>query len=374
MIFRKIKLLVTSIVIFLIALPVFAVDEYISDLYKKIDQIFIVQSESQLNSLLADNNEDRNYYLIENYTEKKIRRLIVNNDYDFAMTAIIVVIENNLDNEQAVEMYSVIADAYKVQQEHEAELEYQRQLELARIENEKEKQRASVEKEYVAAKNTSSGKSVYVTGKETKLTSYKWKISIGLADFVYLHDAASGINSVHYGPALGFNYEYSLPNKTAVGAEFFAGIQPLGIAKDKCLVPLIGDIDAKLKIAPSALPNLFISAGFGMMLSQKASNQTNTTLVANTLYTPIVGLKYERIPLGSFKLDIGADWYAGHLFYNDINFAMGAEANVQIPFADLDRVSLSFNLGLRDKLLIKDAGLENRASLILAIGAENVIR
>lgn len=374
MIFRKIKVFTILVLLFSFALPAFAVEEYISDIYKKIDQIFIIQSEDQLNTLLSDNNEDRNYYLIENYTEKKIRRLIVNNEYDFAMTAIIIVIENNLDNEQAVEMYSVIADAYKVQQEHEAELEYQRQLELARIEKEKEKQRVNVEKEYVAAKNTNSGKSVYVTGKETKLTSYRWKVALGLADFVYLHDNSNNINSLHYGPSLSFNYEYMLESKTIIGAELFAGVQPIGMAEEKSLVPLIGDIDVKLKLSPSLIPNMFITTGFGVVLSQKDANQKKTNLIVGTMYTPIVGIKYERISLGTVKVDLGAEWYAGHLFYDNINFAMGAEANAQIPFADLDKVSLNFNIGLRDKVLVKASGLENRASLILAIGAENVIK
>lgn len=374
MIFRKIKVYTILVLLFSFALPAFAVEAYISDIYKKIDQIFIIQSEDQLKTLLSDNNEDSNYYLIENYTEKKIRRLIVNNEYDFAMTAIIIVIENNLDNEHAVEMYSVIADAYKVQQEHEAELEYQRQLELARIEKAKEKQRVNVEKEYVAAKNTNSGKSVYVTGKETKLTSYRWKVALGLADFMYLHDNSSNINSLHYGPSLSFNYEYMLESKTIIGAELFAGVQPIGIAEEKSLVPLIGDIDVKLKLSPSLIPNMFITTGFGVVLSQKDANQKKTNLIAGTMYTPIVGIKYERISLQNVKVDLGAEWYAGHLFYDNINFAMGAEANAQIPFADLDKVSLNFNIGLRDKVLVKASGLENRASLILAIGAENVIK
>ena len=104
------------------------------------------------------------------------------------------------------------------------------------------------------------------------------------------------------------------------------------------------------------------------------ANQKKTNLIAGTMYTPIVGIKYERISLGNVKVDLGAEWYAGHLFYDNINFAMGAEANAQIPFADLDKVSLNFNIGLRDKVLVKASGLENRASLILAIGAENVIK
>ena len=66
------------------------------------------------------------------------------------MTAIIIVIENNLDNEQAVEMYSIISEAYEVQKAYETEQEQKRQLELARIEMEKEKQRVNVDKKYVS--------------------------------------------------------------------------------------------------------------------------------------------------------------------------------------------------------------------------------
>ena len=48
--------------------------------------------------------------------------------------------------------------------------------------------------------------------------------------------------------------------------------------------------------------------------------------------------------------------------------------NVAIPFAELEKVKLNLNIGLRDKFFLKDEGMENRASLILAIGVENVVR
>jgi len=157
---RKLKILSFTVLFLFFCGKLFAVDEYVSDIYKQIDTCFSAKDEEKLNSVLAKNSNDKNYYLIENYTQKKIRRLIVNNDYDFAMSATLALIENNLDNEDAVEMYSVISDAYEIQRKHEAELEHQRQLELARIELEKEKQRGSVEKEYVSATKTSSGSSV----------------------------------------------------------------------------------------------------------------------------------------------------------------------------------------------------------------------
>ena len=127
MFYKKIKTLIFGMIFLAVSHPLFAVDEYISKIYKQLDKIFYEKSENELNNVLSNNSQDRNYYLIENYTEKKIRRLIVNNDYDFAMTAIIIVIENNIDNEQAVEMYSLIAEAYEVQKNYELEQEQLRQ-------------------------------------------------------------------------------------------------------------------------------------------------------------------------------------------------------------------------------------------------------
>ena len=147
---RKIKILSIAVLFMFFSGSLFALEEYVSDVYKQIDTCFSAKDEDKLNSVLARNVNDKYYYLMENYTQKKIRRLIVNNDYDFAMTATLALIENNLDNEEAVEMYSVISDAYEIQRKHEAELEQKRQLELARIQIEKEKQREGVEKEYVA--------------------------------------------------------------------------------------------------------------------------------------------------------------------------------------------------------------------------------
>lgn len=377
MICKKLKFLILSLVFILTANSLFAVEEYVSQIYKQLDQIFIEKSEDKLSAVLEDNSSDKYYYLIENYTEKKIRRLIVNNDYDFAMTAIIVVIDNNLENEQAVEMYTVIAEAYEVQQKHEAELEYQRQLELARIEKAKEAQRGNVEKEYVAATNASTGKTVYVTGKETKLVRYNLKGSMGLADVTWLMDQKSEMSTFHYGPALELNYGYTTDAKSVIGFDAFGSIQflSMGNLKDeKQLIPLLADADLSLKYAPAAFPLFNIRAGFGLAFTGKTDYQNLFSPIADTIYSPTIGVKLENIPVGDSKFTVGADWLAGHLFYKNIKFAMGAAMNFAMPFAELEKIKLSLNIGLRDKVLVKDTGIENRASVILAIGAENVIR
>lgn len=371
---RKLKALSALILLSIFSSKAFALEEYVSEIYKQIDSCFTAKDETKLNDVLSKNTKDKYYYLIENYTQKKIRRLIVNNDYDFAMEATLVLIENNLDNEEAVEMYSVISDAYEIQRKHEAELEYQRQLELARIEAEKEKQRGNVEKEYVSATKTSGG-AVYVTGKETKLTSYNWKAALGMVNLLHLFDAQGEISSFHYGVSLDFRYEYTLENKMIIGTDAFAGFQFLGFAEDDKLVPLIGDIDLALKAAfPQISQRLFFRMGFDSLIAGKSKTAPDTQWVVGNFYSPTLGIKFERIPLGGIKVDLGADWLAGHLFMKDVTAAGAASLNVEIPFAEMEKVKLNFNFGVRDKFFLKKDGLENRASVIMAIGVENVIR
>ena len=374
---RRIKTFFSVMIFLFASVSLYAVDEYISKIYKQLDKIFQEKSENALNNVLSDNNQDKNYYLIENYTEKKIRRLIVNNDYDFAMTAIIIVIENNLDNEQAVEMYSIISEAYEVQKAYETEQEQKRQLELARIEMEKEKQRVNVDKKYVSTSKTDTGKSVYISGKETKLSSYSWKAMLGFLDLAWLMESTSGLNNLAYGVSLSGRYEYTFPNDVIFGGEIFADGHFLSFTQEKeSIIPVFGEVEGLLKFSTAEISkNLFFRLGFGGIYTGKDSKAVNTVSIADTLLTPIVGVNFQKIKLPFANLDIGADWYAGHLFaQSNLNFAMGVNMNLEFAFASMDEVALNLNIGLRDKIFVKQGGFENRASLIFAVGVENVVK
>ena len=371
---KNMRKILSILIVLTLSTSLFAVEEYVSEIYKQIDACFTAKDEAKLNTVLAKNTKDKYYYLIENYTQKKIRRLIVNNEYDFAMEATLALIENNLDNEEAVEMYTVISDAYDIQRKHEAEVEFQKQQEEKRLQAAKEKQRGSVEKEYVSATKTSSG-SVYVSGKETKLTSNNWKIAFGLVNLGYLMEPKGEINSLHYGVAGDFRFERTIDKKCIIGTDIFGGVHFLGMADKEKIVPLLGDFDAAVKAAFMQFTKyLFIRAGFDAIITGKSKTATDTIYVVDNFYSPYVGIKLEGIPLGKLKVDLGADWLAGHLFNKDVKLAAGGALNVEIPFAELEKVKLNFNIGVRDKLFMKDTGMENRASLLLAIGVENVVR
>ena len=370
---KKLKVLIASLLMFFSTASMFAVEEYVSKIYKNIDLIFVSKSGTDLNKVLSENTDDKYYYLIENYTEKKIRRLIVNSDYDFAMEAIVIVIENNLDNEQAVEMYNVISEAYAVQQEHEKQEELKRQQEIARIEAEKEKKRAAVDKEYVAAAKTKGG-SVYVSGKETKLTSYQWKASLGLADLEHLLDMEKGFSNLYYGPSVDFNYNYITP-AGIIGVDVFGGLNVFGFDEPSTKqVTSVIDANAFAKIAFPFAKHFFIRGGFAALISAMPKEVVGTVNILEPLYTPAIGIKIERIKIGVSEFDIGVDWYAGQLWTPGLNLAAGGYFNIAFPYAELERVKLTFNLGYKDNFFIKDTGFENRGSIILAIGVENVIK
>ncbi len=367
---RHIIKVFTAIFFLTLISPLFAVEEYVSEIYKEIDAVFVKKSEKELSAILQKNQNDPYYYLIENYTEKKIRRLIVANDYDFAMVATEVVIENNLDNERAVEMYSTIVDAYEVQKEYEQKEEEKRQKEQARIEKQKESKRAGVEKQYVSTK-TAGGGSVYVSGKDVQAASSAWKAALGVANVSFLMEEESGVNARNYGISATVTSEHFL-EKISIGCDAGLDFKFLDLGSGESKIPLMLDFDFIPKIGfPSFFRNLFLRAGFAGMKTGKQKDSTKTDNVIGNFYTPVLGLQIEDFKIGPTELTANFDYYIGHLYYNDVTSAMAAGANLAIPFTNLDQVKLTFNVGVKDKIFLKESGLENRANIILAIGAEN---
>lgn len=348
--------------------PLFAVEAYVSDLYKAIDVAFVSKSDEDLDAILRKNQGDDNYYLLENYAMKKIRRLLIASDYEFAMKADLVVIDNNLDNTDAVEMYASIVASLEIQQENERLQEEKRQAELRRLEAEKEKQRGSAEKEFNALK-TSSGDDVYLSRKDQKYTSTWWTIRFGLADVALVSEADSGYFSARYGICADFMYEYSYDTLMIgfdAGGEF--GLLPLSNGDDTML--------ASLTLAPKVgyrkfSKYLFLRAGFSALLN---IGENDDSSLYGDFYTPLVGVEFNHLKAGSAEFSGNVDYYAGHLFRDDLKAALGGALNLSYPFAEMEKVKVDFSIGLKDQLLIKNSGVENRAGIILAIGVENVAK
>lgn len=351
-------------------LPAVALDAYVTVIYREVDIAFVNKSEKELDGVLGKNNEDRNYYLIENYTMKKIRHLIVNEEYNFASQATLVVIDNNLDNMEAVDLYATISAALQKQEEQQRIVEERKKLELAKFEAEKAKQKAKVEKDYVTVQSA-SGEAVYLKEKYEKLTSTFWSAKFGMFDGTYIVDTENSYDSFRYGISGDGTYEYSFDN-LMIG--FDAGA-------DACIIPFTGDdgtIIGNIEIMPKIGFNSFskkisFRGGFASVF-RVDSGEKNTSTLTNTVYSPAFGIGLNHIHLGSATLSMSADYLLGTLAYGDLKAGINSKLNVAIPMTTMDKIKLTFNLGVKDTLFVKNSGIENRAGFILAIGAENVIK
>lgn len=370
--FIRLKKFIAAVLLCFTASSLFAVEEYVSKIYKDIDIIFVEKSDEKLNDILQDNKDDKYYYLIENYAEKKIRRLIVVNDYEFAMSAIVVVIENNLDNEEAVEMYSTIADAYAVQLEYEEKQEQLRQQELARIEGEKDKQRGNADKEYVASKTADGNTAVYVSGKETKSSNQECDFAFGLVNFSVVNELDSGFMGTNYGISANINYVYNL-DKTMFGIDAYGALNFLAIGNQDESLPLLVDINLAAKYGNAKLSkNAFARAGITVINTGKNPNATTTVNVADALISPILGIELNKVQLGGMKFSMNLDYLLGTIWTQGYKAGAQGVFDFAIPYAKLERVNLYFHVGVKDTFFVKDSGMENRACVILAVGAENV--
>ena len=185
----------------------FGIDIYVSELYQEIDIAFLNHSDVELDRILGSNQDDENYYLLENYTLKKIRRLVVKKDYEFALQTNLIVIDNNLDNSEAVEMYSIIANALEEQKKIQQREEALRLAEKAKLEEEMQRQRILVTKEFSTAVNQ-TGDSVFVRSKDERYSASTWKFMFGMFNGVLVSDSANSYNSFRYGISADYNYEY----------------------------------------------------------------------------------------------------------------------------------------------------------------------
>ena len=370
---NRIKTIFFILIFISLATSLFAVDEYVSNIYKEIDESFAKKSEEVLNEILQKYQNDKNYYLIENYAQKKVRRLVLSDEYNFAMSAIVIIIENNLDNESALELYSMISDAYD-EQKHQEELALQaEQAKAQKIEVAKERQRGSVDKEYISTATTSGGQ-VYISGADTKLSHSSWLIDFGLMNFSNLINTSYDpmYNGFNYGVSLEYSYVYSNQDKTfGIDTDFAGNFLAVGDGSND--TPILAGMELVPKMAWNNFSKKFFLrfGAVALATGKSAEAETSRNNIMDNFYSPALGFSLERLMLGTSYINLNMDYLPGHLFYEDVKAAASAKASLTIPFGQTEKFNMILKIGIKDYFFVKSEGIENRASFVLAIGAEN---
>lgn len=381
---KTLKCALFTVLFFCLTSSVFAVEEYVSRVYKEIDVVFVKRSDSELDSILKENIDDKYYYLMENYSKKKVRRLLIDNEYEFAMSAIYIIIDNNIDgdfeDEDAIDLYSTISEAYEIQQQYELAQAIKAAEEQAKKEAEKEKLRTVVEKDYKVA-TTSEGKRVYLSSVDERSSSYRWDMKFGMIDFGVT--TAQKLSSPVFGEGISLEgtYEYTIPDSLVVGGDVYGDFKFMQFNNG----PLNFNFEIAPKIAFSKLsPNLFLRFGFSDLGIMKSSANNGVSIseeikkvqdaLSDSIVSPFVGIQFNNVKVGATQLSLDANYLLAGLINNQYQGA-SFKFYASTPFAEMEKVRLMFNIGVRDTLLLmKAGGVQNHASVIFGFGVENVIR
>lgn len=353
--------------------------------FKKIDEAIVSRSSEAVSKVLSDNKNSPDYPMIENYTLKKTRQLIITDNLEFARQTSLAVIDNNIENFDAVELYSYIDKAILNQQAANQAAENRRRLEEERIaaRNAKSKQQLASRGNYQLV-NTASGQEVYVNEQQASFSPLSWTVKLGLADFVYQKITDPDYSSLKYGLAFGANMFYP-SERIIIGADIFADAHIVTFStsgglettkereKEKPqeffltarLVPQIAFADFSKYI--------FLRAGVSAHML--ASNDTDRTGTTKTFISPVAGIAFDNLPLGEATLRFFYDYDIGHLFYDSIKSAMEFGGSIMLPMTVNDKTKVGIELGAQDLLIMRDeGGIENRTKIIFAIGVGNVTK
>ena len=177
---------------------VFAQTVVPDSVYREIDSI-ILQPQAPGLSLVLSNHSDKPWYpRLEDYVLKRSRQLVIQDNLDQAKVVSLAVIDNNLDNVDAVDLYQSVQRAIENRAKDTRKEEERAALALHKQQVKESKVREEVEKTYRAVVNPTSGKKVYLDQDiNTQYRNYNWDFLVGLANVAHVSDPVQ--SSIKYG-------------------------------------------------------------------------------------------------------------------------------------------------------------------------------
>ncbi len=371
MIKQNISWLAAFTIIFFLILPVYAQNEDLSVVYLELDAAFSSKSADSINAILKNNQKSSNYTLYEKYTMKKTRQLIIEDDLSFAKDASLVIIDNNLENYDAVELYSYIDKAIANEVAYQAEQERQRQLaaEKQAIAEAKIRRQIQNSGSYQNV-STVSGQTIYMKDTETAAGGTNWIFTIGIADLLFQNVSDTSFTSFKYGLCVGFDFLMNTES-CIIGADISGSFNMLTNNTDEKEQEYTGSFKFVPEIAFATFArHVFLRAGFAGFYM--GSNNRKITGSAPTFYSPVIGVGLNRITIGKNRISAFYDFLPGTFAYDSINTAMDMGTSILVPLAKNGATEIGVKLGFSDLLLMKDEGIDNRFKAVIGIGVGNV--
>jgi hypothetical protein len=349
----------------LLAVSVMLCAQVVPDaVYRQADEALAEEGVPKLSPLLRKSTASPWYPRLESYIMKKTRQLVIQNEMDRAKAVSLALIDNNLDNKEAVDLYQSIQETIARRENEDKKASDRETVNTFKQAATETKIKKDIAKTYKTATNTATGKKVYLDQDfNNTYRSYTWDFMLGLANIGYVQDSTG--QNFKYGLSGSGSFFYHGEDFT-IGADIEGGGMMLTLSGDDGL-NWTGAGVASLS-AHAISKYFFFRGGYAAFAYDSGSLEKSETVFT----TPVAGLGFRDVHMGeSGRFRMALDYYPGHLLEEDMIVAVGANIGLSFVLAKMQDFDFIFHTGFADNVFLYSDGLKNDAKLILAVGVGN---
>ena len=360
------KKYICSLIIFLccIVSTVFAQNAASSDVYRRIDGAIKMEKVDVLTKILQEYKGKTEYQEIESYILKSSRELLIQNQLDLASSITLALVDNNLDNFEAVNLYSSIEKAIAKREAQLAAQKEQEQIALLKKQEQTEKNKDRINKEFKVLTNLKTGETIYLdSDTNTRYSKHSWGFYLGFINAAFLIDAQD--LSIKYGTSVDANFVYQ-GEKVALGLEALGDIMFIGFSGQQGTAT---NFNTTALFAINRLSkNFFFRLGGTGTISRFYDAENIKGYLPEYFIGPTFGFGFKDIRIKKSFLNTSLDYNFAHLFHPNVYTSLNFALNFLLPVAELNSMNVCLNVGLRDGIAFTKTGLYNQAKIVLSFG------
>ncbi len=331
-------------------------------LVESIDIAFLRQSRSELSRVLEQTQTAPLYSDVETYVIKKIREALIFNRLEFAHFASLSLININLDNFEALDLYTRIGKALDAR---EAKHKQEEEVRLAQLEVEKKQAdpiRENFEPEF-EQRVSAEGQNIYFDLSELERYSpFNWGVNAKLMSLSLLSNPFE--KGLKYGFGLSGEVFY-IASAVTIGAELDISSHVITLSGNENFV-------TEFNIIPAISfndfsENIFLRIGFKGILDDAVDTDNNDS----QFFTPTLGLGWRNINIGNTQSRLCFDYLVGHVSLPDVKTAFDLGLRTIIPISEQDSFNINALFDVSNTLMIIGNDINNNLKISIGIGVGN---
>jgi hypothetical protein len=318
------------------------------DYAKQIDKIVADKNLADLKKYLEANQKNADYKKIEDYTIVKVKSLISEKSYDWAKQILEAVLNFNLDNQEAQDIYISIEQLGK-----DKTIIEQKQKEKE-IENQIKKEKKEFEE-----------------SKKVSFKNFLFQAEFGAIDFTYYQ---SGFYNEFYN-AQKNNFKYGLSSQlgfyfvhpyAATGLDvyfdsYFADVYPSSGIQISYKI-LLGVTTPLMKVP------FYLRVGFGQIIYYFNKN-TTIDIFAQNIYSPLIGFRVKDFYFNKFiGINGSFDFYLISFFTSYFDAAFDVNLGILYRFYSYKDMKFYIRSEVFAYFLVGYKKLENNIKLQISAG------